>query len=91
MNNLIVKFIFFIVVLTLPINVNAFQQQGIVKWFNASAGYGYIQADHGQEDVFVHFSVIEGQSKQLVSGQKVTYKAIKKNNKWRATQVKVLK
>lgn len=91
MNGITVKLIFLSVILTLPVGVNAAQQHGVVKWFNASAGYGYIRAKHNQEEVFVHFSVIEGQPKKLASGQKVIYVAIKKNNKWRATQVKVIK
>ena len=47
---------------------------GTVKWFNADKGYGFISNDNGGEDVFVHFSAIQGNGyRSLNEGQKVTY------------------
>jgi CspA family cold shock protein len=46
---------------------------GVVKWFNESKGFGFIEGEGGQ-DVFVHFSAIVGSGfKTLTEGQKVTF------------------
>ncbi len=46
---------------------------GIVKWFNATKGYGFIGRDGG-EDVFVHFSAIQMDGyKRLEQNQKVEF------------------
>ena len=47
---------------------------GTVKWFNETKGYGFISADDGSGDVFVHFSAIQGTGfRTLAEGQKVSY------------------
>ena len=47
--------------------------QGTVKYFNAEKGYGFIATDGGQ-DVFVHYSEIQGQGyRTLEAGQRVEY------------------
>ena len=47
---------------------------GTVKWFNESKGFGFIAQDNGGDDVFVHFSAIQGNGfKTLAEGQKVSY------------------
>ncbi|QGM99923.1 cold-shock protein [Methylocystis parvus] len=52
-------------------------QIGVVKWFNANKGFGFIQPDAGGPDVFVHVSAIERAGlPALVEGQKVGYELL---------------
>ncbi|MCM1182057.1 MAG: cold-shock protein [Roseburia sp.] len=47
---------------------------GVVKWFNAQKGYGFITNESTNEDVFVHFSAIMSDGyKTLEEGQRVTF------------------
>ena len=47
---------------------------GIVKWFDAGKGFGFISPEDGSKDVFVHFSSITGDGyKSLDEGQRVSY------------------
>ena len=50
--------------------------EGTVKWFNDSKGFGFIAPAGGGEDLFVHFSAIQGDGfKSLPEGAKVEYDA----------------
>jgi CspA family cold shock protein len=54
--------------------------EGRVKWFNEKKGYGFIETNEGQ-DVFVHYSSIEGGGfKSLAEGERVDF-AVEKGTK----------
>ena len=51
-------------------------QNGVVKWFNAEKGYGFIQVEGG-DDVFVHYSAIQDEGfKTLDEGQEVSFEIV---------------
>ncbi len=51
---------------------------GTVKWFNESKGFGFIAPNDGGDDVFVHFSAIQGSGfKTLTEGQQVSFEVQK--------------
>lgn len=53
--------------------------EGKVKWFNSEKGFGFIEVE-GQDDVFVHFSAIQGEGfKTLEEGQAVSFEIVEGN------------
>jgi cold shock protein len=60
---------------------------GTVKWFNAEKGFGFIAVEGG-DDVFVHFSAIQGEGfKSLEEGQKVSFEITQGNRGAQAENV----
>jgi CspA family cold shock protein len=50
---------------------------GTVKWFNSEKGFGFIAVDGGGQDVFVHYSAIQGNGyKSLEEGQSVSFEVV---------------
>jgi cold shock protein len=65
-------------------------EQGTVKWFNDAKGYGFITRQNG-EDVFVHFSAIQGNGfRSLQEGQAVQFSVVKGPKGWQAENVQPL-
>ena len=63
------------------------RESGTVKWFNGSKGYGFI-AREGAEDVFVHYSAIQGEGfKNLDEGQRVEFSVEQGSKGLQATDV----
>ena len=55
---------------------------GIVKWFNAQKGFGFIQPEDGGKDVFVHVSAVEQAGiGSLNEGQKIRYEVVSERGK----------
>jgi CspA family cold shock protein len=65
---------------------------GIVKWFNAQKGFGFIQPESGGADVFVHISAVERAGLSgLAEGQKIKYELVRdaRSGKTSADQLQI--
>lgn len=50
--------------------------EGVVKWFSADKGYGFVTPEDGGKDLFVHHSEIQGSGfKSLDEGQRVSFES----------------
>lgn len=66
-------------------------ETGIVKWFNAEKGFGFIMPENGGKDLFAHFSEIQGGGfKSLEENQRVSYTAGEGPKGPQATNIRAL-
>jgi CspA family cold shock protein len=65
--------------------------EGVVKWFSAEKGYGFVTPDDGGKDLFLHFKEIQGEGFRTVNeGQRVSFEAAQGAKGPQATNVRPL-
>ena len=63
---------------------------GVVKWFNPTKGFGFIQPEAGGSDVFVHISAVErAEMSSLQEGQRISYEIATNKGKASAVNLKI--
>lgn len=64
------------------------KEVGKVKWFNTNKGFGFINRENDQEDIFVHYSQIKQKGyKTLNTGDEVTFTMFETKNGLQAKDV----
>ena len=62
---------------------------GIVKFFNTTKGFGFIQPENGDKDVFVHITALQAAGMDsLAEGQRVSYEVVTERGKLAASNLK---
>jgi CspA family cold shock protein len=62
---------------------------GTVKFFDSAKGFGFIQPENGEKDVFVHISAVQNAGMDTLSdGQRVSYEVITERGKLAASNLK---
>ena len=63
--------------------------KGKVKWSNKTKGYGFIEPDEGDKDVFVHISAVKNSGMEdLEEGQELEFEIVENNGKTSAENLK---
>ena len=63
--------------------------KGKVKWFNKTNGYGFIEPEEGDKDVFVHISAVKNSGMEdLEEGQELEFEIVENNGKTSAENLK---
>lgn len=63
---------------------------GTVKFFDAGKGFGFIQPENGEKDVFVHVSAVQNAGMNtLTEGQRVSFEVVTERGKLAASDLKI--
>lgn len=63
---------------------------GTVKWFNPTKGYGFIQPESGDKDVFIHISALQDAGlSTLQEGQRIEYELASNKGRTSAVNIKI--
>ena len=66
--------------------------RGTVKWFSEEKDYGFVSPDEGGEDLFVHYTGIEGEGfRSLEEGERISYESIRGRKGERAESVRKIR
>jgi CspA family cold shock protein len=64
---------------------------GVVKWFNPTKGYGFVQPDAGGADVFIHITAVQQAGlRALNEGQKISFELATTKGKTSAVNLQVI-
>ncbi len=64
---------------------------GVVKWFNPTKGYGFVQPDAGGADVFIHITAVQQAGlRALNEGQKISFELATTKGKTSAVNLQVV-
>jgi len=65
------------------------QKTGKVKWFNPNKGYGFVDQDDDEKDMFLHITALQNANISILNeGDKISYDVEEENGKQSATNLK---
>ncbi|MBO4293933.1 MAG: cold-shock protein [Alphaproteobacteria bacterium] len=64
---------------------------GTIKWFNYRKGYGFIEPENGEKDIFLHITKLEEKGiRHVADGQRVSYEPYDDRGRIAAGEIKIL-